>query len=49
MKNNGLNEGAPATFCIVDGDPFLDTSRVVQTWIDGEKAFWTNGHGKITP
>ena len=37
-KNDGLCEGAPATFCVVDGDPFLDTSRVVQTWIDGKRA-----------
>jgi predicted amidohydrolase YtcJ len=49
MKNKGLNAGEPATFCIVDGDPFLDTSRVVQTWIDGKKAFLKNEHGKITP
>jgi predicted amidohydrolase YtcJ len=39
VKNDGLNEGAPATFCIVDGDPFSDTSRVVQTWIDGKRVF----------
>jgi predicted amidohydrolase YtcJ len=39
MKNKGLNAGEPATFCVVDGDPFLDTSRVAQTWIDGKKAF----------
>jgi predicted amidohydrolase YtcJ len=37
--NNGLNEGAPATFCVVDGDPFSDSSRVVQTWIDGKRAY----------
>jgi hypothetical protein len=39
LKNDGLIEGAPATFCIVDGDPFSDTSRVVQTWIDGKRAY----------
>jgi imidazolonepropionase-like amidohydrolase len=39
VKNEGLNAGAPATFCVVDGDPFSDTSRVVQTWIDGKSAF----------
>jgi len=39
LKNDGLNAGASATFCIVDGDPFSDTSRVVQTWIDGKRAF----------
>jgi hypothetical protein len=38
LKNNGLVEGAPATFCVVDGDPFADSSRVVQTWIDGKRA-----------
>ena len=38
-KNDGLCEGAPATFCVVDGDPFLDSSRVVQTWIDGQRAY----------
>jgi len=38
-KNDGLCEGAPATFCVVDGDPFSDSSRVVQTWIDGQKAY----------
>ena len=37
--NNGLNEGAPATFCVVDGEPFSDSSRVVQTWIDGKRAY----------
>jgi len=37
--NDGLNEGAPATFCVVDGDPFSDSSRVVQTWIDGKRAY----------
>ena len=39
VKNDGLNAGAPATFCVVDGDPFSDTSRVVQTWIDGKRAY----------
>jgi predicted amidohydrolase YtcJ len=39
LKNDGLVEGAPATFCVVDGDPFSDNSRVVQTWIDGKRAF----------
>ena len=39
LKNDGLVEGAAATFCVVDGDPFSDNSRVVQTWIDGERAF----------
>lgn len=39
LKNNGLIEGAPATFCVVDGDPFSDMSRVVQTWIDGKRAY----------
>ncbi|PKN51764.1 MAG: hypothetical protein CVU55_09965 [Deltaproteobacteria bacterium HGW-Deltaproteobacteria-13] len=39
IKNDGLSEGAPATFCIVDGDPFSDSSRVVQTWVDGKRAF----------
>jgi predicted amidohydrolase YtcJ len=39
LKNDGLCEGAAATFCVVDGDPFLDTSRVVQTWIDGKRAY----------
>ncbi|HOJ14217.1 MAG TPA: amidohydrolase family protein [Deltaproteobacteria bacterium] len=34
----GLVEGVPATFCVVDGDPFQDTSKVVQTWIDGVQA-----------
>ncbi|HWR68834.1 MAG TPA: amidohydrolase family protein [Desulfomonilia bacterium] len=38
LKNNGLSEGEAATFCIVDGDPFSDTSRVVQTWIEGKRA-----------
>ncbi|MFA5323017.1 MAG: amidohydrolase family protein [Smithella sp.] len=39
IKNGGVIEGAPATFCVVDGDPFSDKSRVVQTWIDGKRAF----------
>jgi predicted amidohydrolase YtcJ len=39
IKNEGLIEGSPATFCVVDGDPFSDSSRVVQTWIDGKRAF----------
>ena len=39
LKNDGMIEGATATFCVVDGDPFSDTSRVVQTWIDGERAY----------
>ena len=39
LKNDGLVEGAPATFCVVDGDPFSDMSRVVQTWIDGKRAY----------
>lgn len=39
VKNDGLNEGAPATFCVVDGDPFSDSSRVVQTWIDGHRVY----------
>ncbi len=39
LKNDGLVEGAAATFCVVDGDPFSDNSRVVQTWIDGKRAF----------
>lgn len=39
LKNDGLIEGAPATFCVVDGNPFSDTSRVVQTWIDGKRAY----------
>lgn len=39
LQNKGLNEGEPATFCIVDGNPFSDTSRVVQTWIDGKRVF----------
>jgi imidazolonepropionase-like amidohydrolase len=38
LKSNGLSEGAAATFCVVDGDPFSDSSRVVQTWIDGKRA-----------
>ncbi|MRR35903.1 hypothetical protein EG829_14750 [bacterium] len=39
IRNEGLAAGSPATFCIVDGDPFLDTSSVVQTWIDGERVY----------
>jgi len=39
IKNDGLCEGAPATFCIVDGDPFSESSLVVQTWIDGKKVY----------
>jgi predicted amidohydrolase YtcJ len=39
MNNEGLCAGAPATFCVVDGDPFSDSSRVVQTWIDGVRAY----------
>lgn len=39
LKNDGLIEGAAATFCVVDGNPFSDTSRVVQTWIDGKRAY----------
>jgi predicted amidohydrolase YtcJ len=38
LKNDGLVEGAPATFCVTDKDPFDDTSRVVQVWIDGRRA-----------
>ena len=38
IRNDGLAEGAPATFCIVDGNPFTDSSRVGQTWIDGKQA-----------
>lgn len=38
-RNDGLVPGAPATFCIVSGDPFLDSSRVIETWIDGAKVF----------
>jgi predicted amidohydrolase YtcJ len=37
--NDGLSEGAPATFCIVNGDPFSDSSSVIQTWIDGVRVF----------
>lgn len=37
IQNEGLSEGAPATFCIVSGDPFEESSRIAQTWIDGEK------------
>jgi len=39
IKNEGLKEGSPATFCVIDGNPFSDTSRVVQTWIDGKRAY----------
>ena len=39
IKNDGLCEGAPATFCIVDGDPFSESRLVVQTWIDGKRAY----------
>jgi hypothetical protein len=39
LKNDGLIEGAPATFCVVDKNPFSDTSRVVQTWIDGKRVY----------
>jgi predicted amidohydrolase YtcJ len=39
LKNDGLIEGAPATFCVVDKDPFSDTSRVVQTWIGGKRVY----------
>ncbi|MBA3010972.1 MAG: amidohydrolase family protein [Proteobacteria bacterium] len=39
LKNDGLIEGAPATFCVVDKDPFSDMSRVVQTWIDGKRVY----------
>lgn len=39
IGNQGLQSGAPATFCIVDGDPFAESSRVVQTWIDGKRAY----------
>jgi imidazolonepropionase-like amidohydrolase len=38
IEHPGLVEGAPATFCVVEGDPFEDSSRVVQTWIDGVRA-----------
>lgn len=38
-RNDGLCLGAPATFCVVDGDPFSDSSRVVQTWIDGVRVY----------
>ncbi|HOS96034.1 MAG TPA: amidohydrolase family protein [Deltaproteobacteria bacterium] len=38
IDNPGLVEGSPATFCIVEGYPFRDSSRVVQTWIDGVQA-----------
>lgn len=39
IGNNGLCPGAPATFCVVDGDPFSDSSRVEQTWIDGVRVY----------
>ncbi len=39
MANGGLCTGAPATFCVVDGDPFSDASRVIQTWIDGVRVY----------
>lgn len=39
LMNEGLVEGAAATFCVVDGNPFDDTSRVIQTWIDGERVY----------
>ncbi|MFA5100341.1 MAG: amidohydrolase family protein, partial [Candidatus Omnitrophota bacterium] len=39
LKNDGLVEGAAATFCVIDGNPFSDNSRVVQTWIDGKRAY----------
>lgn len=39
LKNDGLTEGTPATFSVVDKNPFSDTSRVVQTWIDGKRAY----------
>jgi predicted amidohydrolase YtcJ len=38
-RNDGLAPGAPATFCVLDGDPFSDSTRVVQTWIDGVRAY----------
>jgi predicted amidohydrolase YtcJ len=37
--NAGLSAGSSATFCIVSGDPFLDSSGVTQTWIDGIRAY----------
>lgn len=37
--NEGLKTGGPAHFCIVSDDPFSDSSRVVQTWIDGVRAY----------
>lgn len=46
MENVGLVPGAPATFCIVDGDPFLDSSRVTETWIDGARVFGSDSLGK---
>ncbi|HPI94185.1 MAG TPA: hypothetical protein PLT09_13875 [Deltaproteobacteria bacterium] len=39
LKNEGLSKGASANFCVFDGDPFSDTSRVVQTWIDGKRVY----------
>lgn len=39
LKNDGLCEGASATFCVVDRDPFSESSRVVQTWIEGERVY----------
>jgi predicted amidohydrolase YtcJ len=38
IDNPCLANGAPAAFCIVDGDPFSDSGRVVRTWIDGVRA-----------
>ena len=46
LKNDGLIEGTPATFCVVDKDPFSDTSRVVQTWIDGNRV-WETDHAQL--
>lgn len=39
LTNHGLKEGETATFCVVDGDPFSDASRVVETWIDGQRVY----------
>ena len=39
VDNRGLQTGASATFCVIDGDPFAESSRVVQTWIDGERVY----------
>jgi len=39
IANDGLCPGAPATFCVVDGDPFSDSSRVIETWIDGARVY----------